>query len=80
MQYHSGLVTSGPYSLDDGPVGVNQIDEEVAGIALLPVGMDVRFATLAVANTQEADGARMGQLGGGPRPLSGKRPSGLKVK
>jgi hypothetical protein len=79
LEYHTGLVTSGSHGLDDVWAGVIQIDEDVAGIALLRVGMDVHVAALAVANTQEADGGRMGQLGSGPQPLSGERPSRLRV-
>ena len=41
LEYHTGVVTSGSHGLDDVWAGVIQIDEDVAGIALLRVGMDV---------------------------------------
>ena len=39
LQYHTGFVTSGPHSLDDSRVVAIQIDEDVAGIAILRVGV-----------------------------------------
>jgi len=47
-------------------------DEDVAGIAILGVGMNVHVAALAVANTQETEGCRMGQLGRSTAALQGK--------
>ena len=79
LEYHTGFVSIGPHGFDNGWAGVIQIDEDVARIALFRVGMDVHVAAFPVANAQEPDGGRMGQLGGGPQPLSGKCPSGLAV-
>ena len=79
LQYDTGFMTSGPHGLDDGWVGAIEIHEDVAGIAVLREGMEVHVAALAVANTQEADGGRTGQLGSAPQPLSGESPSGLGV-
>ena len=79
LEDHTGVVTSGSHDLEDGWAGVIQIDKDVAGIALLRIGMEVHVAALAVANPQKADGGRMGQLGSGPQPLSGESPSVLGV-
>jgi len=79
LEYHTRFVTSGPHGFDDGWASVIQIDEDVARIALLGVGMEVDVATLPVANAQEPDGGWMRQLGSGPQPLSGKCSSGLAM-
>jgi hypothetical protein len=77
LKYHAGFVTSGPHGLDDGWVAVIQVNEDVAGIAPLCIGMDVHVAAFPVADAQEPDGGRMNQLGSGPQPLSGEGPSGV---
>ena len=77
LEYYAGFVTSGPHGLEDGWIALIQIDEDVTGIALLCVGMDVHIAALPIANAQEPDSGQMDQLVSGPQPLSGKWPSGL---
>ena len=72
LEYHTGFVTGGPHGLHNGWVSVIQIDEDIAGVALLCVGMEVHVTAFAVANAQEPDGGRMGQLGNRPQPLSGE--------
>ena len=72
-------MTGGPHGFHNGRVGVIQIDEDIAGVALLCVGMEVHVAAFPVANAQEPDGSRMSQLGSGPQPLAGKCSSSLAV-
>src|SRR5713101_857353 len=69
----------GPHGFDNGCTGVIQINQDVARIAILRVGMDEHVAAFPVANAQEPDGGRMGQLGSGPQSLSGECSSGLGV-
>jgi len=78
-EHHTRFVTSGSHGLQDGRVGAIQIDENVAGIAILRVGMDVHVAAFAIANAQESDRGGMGKLGGSPQPLSGECASGRGV-
>ena len=70
-------MTGGPHGCDDRRIGVIEIHEDEARIVLLRVEMEVHIATFPVAYAQEPDGGGMDQLGGGPQPLSGERPSGL---
>ncbi|HEY2859298.1 MAG TPA: hypothetical protein VGJ21_12835, partial [Terracidiphilus sp.] len=77
LEYHTGFVTGGPHGCDGVWIGVIQIDEDVARIAPLRVKMDVHVAAFPIADAQEPDCGGMDQLGGGPQPLSGERPSGL---
>ena len=70
LEYHTGFVTGGPHGFHNGWVGAIQIDKNITGIALLCVGMKVHVTAFPVANAQEPDGGRMGQLGSGPQPLS----------
>ena len=70
-------MTDGPHGFHNGWVSVIQIDEDITGVALLCIGMEVHVAAFPVANAQEPDGGRMGQLGNGPQPLSGECPASL---
>jgi hypothetical protein len=56
-----------------------EIQQNVAGILAVGVGMDVDVAAFAVADAQETYGGGMEQLGGAPQPFSGKGPTGPVV-
>ena len=72
LEHHTRFVTGGAHGFHNGWVSLIQIDEDITGIALLCVGMEVHVTAFPVANAQEPDGGRMGQLGNGPQPLSGE--------
>ena len=59
--------------------GVIQVHQDIAGIALLGVGLKVHVTAFPVAHAQEAEVAGWVQLGSGPQPLSGESSSGLVV-
>lgn len=77
LKDHTGIVSLGAHGFHNGWAGAIQIDEDVAGIALLRVGVNVYVAAFPVAHAQEPDGGGMGQLSSRPQPLSGECPSGL---
>ena len=58
---------------------VIQIDENVAGVAIRGVGLDVHVAAFPVASAQKSHSGGISQLCRGPQSLSGKRSSGLAV-
>ena len=58
---------------------VIQIQQNIAGILAVGVGMNVDVAALAVADAQETHGGGMKQLGSAPQPFSGKGPAGAIV-
>jgi hypothetical protein len=53
-----------------------QVDQDVAGIVVPGIRVDVHVASLTVAPAQKADDSEGCQLSGGPEPFSGKRPLG----
>src|SRR5207245_1382238 len=56
-----------------------QIEQDIAGIPVVGIGVDVNVAAFAVADAQEAYGGGMEQLGGVPQSLSWKGPAGAVV-
>ena len=76
LEYDAGVVSVGPHALDDGRVGVVEIDQDVAGISPLGVGLKVDVTTLAVTHTQKSHCGGVTQLSGRPKPFPRKRPSG----
>jgi len=79
LEYHTRLMSIGSHAFDDGWAGLIQVDEDVAGVALLRIGMDINVTTFPIANTQKPDGGWLDQLGSGPQPFAWKRSSGLVV-
>src|SRR5712692_7062203 len=47
-----------------------QIDQDVAAVAVLGVGLDVNVTSLAVANAQKSYRCRLRQLGSRPKPFA----------
>jgi len=50
-----------------------EIEQNVAGVAVVGVGLDEDVAALAVAHAEESYGRWIDQLGSRPQPLAGKR-------
>jgi len=69
----------GPHILDDRRVGAVEIHQDVARISIFGIGLDVDVTSFAVTNAQKPDRGGMHQLGGRPKPLTRKRPSGAVV-
>src|SRR5436189_3214478 len=76
LEYDTGVMSIGPHALDDCRVGAVEIDQDVAGISALGVGLYVDVTTLAVANAQKSHGGGVSQLSGRPKPFTRERPSG----
>jgi hypothetical protein len=79
LEHHTGTVPVAPHGFDNAWATVVQIDEDVTRIALLGIGMNVDVAALLVARAQKSYGGWMGELDGGPQPLSGESALGLMV-
>ena len=56
-----------------------QVDQDIAGIAVLRIGVDVDVTSLLVTGAEETDRSEVRQLSGGPKPFSGKWPIGRIV-
>ena len=79
LQYHTRVMPVGAHNLHDHRIGTIQVDENIAGVLVSGVGLDVHVASLAVANAQKAYGRRMQQLGRRPKSFPRKRTMGLMV-
>ena len=79
LQDHTGLVSIGAHPFYYDRLCSIEVDQNVAGVAVLRVGVDINVASLAVAGAQEPDGMGAGQLSGIPQSLSGKRAPALTM-
>jgi len=73
LQHHTRVMPVGAHPLHDRWMSAIQVDENIAGVLVSSIGLDVDVASLTVANAQEADGSRMHQLGRCPKSFSRKR-------
>jgi len=76
LEHYTGVMSIGSHALDDRRVGAVEIDQDVAGISVLGVGLDVDVTTLAVAHAQKSHGGGVSQLSGRPKPFARDGPSG----
>ena len=72
LEHRAGREAIGSHGLDHFQAAVIQVHQDIAGIAILGVGLHVDIAALAVADPQKPQRSRMDELGSGPQPLSGK--------
>jgi hypothetical protein len=59
--------------------GTSEVDENIACVLVLGVGLNIDVASFAVASAQKSDGVRIHQLGRGPKPFPRKCSPGLLV-
>jgi hypothetical protein len=76
LQDHTTSVSVSAHRSEGRRPGAIQVDENVAGILVVGIGLDIDVATFAVAHAQKADRGRAGQLSGCPKPFTGERPAG----
>jgi hypothetical protein len=60
-------------------IGLIQVDQDIAGVAILSIGVEVNLAALAIAYPQKTNGRQVRQLCGRPQSLSETRPLGQTV-
>jgi hypothetical protein len=73
LEHHTRFVPLGGHGSDHRGAGMVQVDQDVAGVVVLGVGVKVDIAALLIAPAQEANGGQMGQLVRSPQPFSGER-------
>ena len=66
----------GAHGGEDAGAGLIQIDEHVAGILLVRVGVEVYVTAFAVAPAQESHGGSLGEQSSVPEAFPRGRPSG----
>ena len=73
LHHHTGVMSVGAHEIHGRRIGTIQIDQNIAGVLVSGVGVNVNVTTLAVASAQKADGSSAHQLGCCPKSFSGKR-------
>ena len=79
LHHHTGVMSVGAHEVDDRRISTIQIDQNIAGVLVSSIGVNVHVTPLAVASAQEADGRGACQLGCCPKPFSRKRATCLLV-
>jgi len=73
LHHHTGIMSVGTHEIHGRRIGAIQIDQDIAGVLISGVGVNVNVTPLAVASSQKADGSGAHQLGCCPKSFSGKR-------
>jgi len=79
LYHHTGVMSVGAHEVHSRRIGTIQINQNIAGVLISGVGVNVNVAPLAVASAQKADGPCTHQLDCCPQSFSGKRASGQAV-
>src|SRR5260370_332329 len=79
LEHHEGFMSMGTHGREDGRLRAVQVNQDVAGVVVLGIGMKIDIAALTIACTQEPDGGQIHQLVCGPQPFPGERPFGEAV-
>ena len=70
LEHHAGLMTISAHEFKDPRWGVIEVEENIAGIAILGIGEQIYVVTLAVACAQKAHHGSTHQLTRIPKPFS----------
>lgn len=76
LKHHARLMTIGTHPFECGRIGVVQIQQDVAGVPVVSIGLKVYVTAFTIANAQESYCRLLAQLGGRPEPFARKRGSG----
>jgi hypothetical protein len=77
LEHHTGLMPIDSHLFErSGCIRVVQIQEDVAGVPVVRIGLNVCVTALTIANAQESYRRFLAQLGGGPEPFAWERCSG----
>ena len=76
LEHHARLMPVDSHSFERGGIGVVQIQQDIAGVPVFSIGLNVYVTALAIANAQESHRRFLAQLGGGPEPFTRECPSG----
>src|SRR5438270_14098935 len=69
-------MTIGPHQFERGHIGVVQIQQDVPGVPVVSIGLNVHVTALTIANAQESYRRLLAQLGGRPEPFAWECGSG----
>ena len=76
LEHHARLMSIGTHPLECGRVGVVQIQQDVPGVSVVSIGLNVHVTALTIAHAQESYRRLLAQLGGRPEPFAWESGSG----
>jgi len=79
LEHDARFMSVGPHHRQRRRIGIIQVNQDIASVAVLSIWVDVYVASLAIAGSEKADGRQVCQLSGSPQPFSGERPLGQIV-
>jgi len=69
----NGVMSVGAHAVQHHGIWAVQVNQDVARVSIVGVGLNVDITSLTVANPQKSDGSSTDQLTGSPKPFSGER-------
>ena len=79
LEHHTGLMAIGSHPFEGRRITVIEIQQDVAGIQVLGIGLDVDVTAFAIPNAQESESRFAAQLGSRPEAFSRECSSGSVV-
>src|ERR1041385_4249732 len=79
LHHDTRFMPVSPHRRQHRGIGVIQVDQDVTGVSVRSIRMDIDIASFAVADPQKANGGEVCQLRRRPQAFSGKRPFGCVV-
>ena len=76
LEHYAGLMPADAHPFQRGRISVVQIEEDIAGVPVVRIGLHVYVTALTVANAQESNSRLLAQLSGGPEPFARECRSG----
>jgi hypothetical protein len=73
LEHNTRIISIVPHPINDGGGSAVEIDENVTGVVVIGVRLDVDVAPFAVSNAQESNSHWIEQLGRCPQPFSRER-------
>jgi hypothetical protein len=79
LKHNTRLMAVSAHRRQHCGIGTIQVDQDIAGVPVLSIRVEVHVTAFAVAYPQETYRRQVRQLRGRPQPFSGKRPLGQTV-
>lgn len=76
LEHDTGLMPIGLHPFERSRIGVVQIQQDVAGVPVVSIGLNVYVTALTIANAQESYSRLLAQLGSRPEPFARECRSG----
>ena len=70
LEHYTGLMPIDAHPFERGRIGVVQIQQDVAGVPVVSIGLKVYVTAFTIANAQESYCRLLAQLGGRPEPFA----------